>query len=82
VRRPVQGAERVTAFLAVFPRVVTEAQIGTIWLNGAPAARIDTTRFGTTVVSVAVENGRITRIYAMRNPSKLTRLDKEAELAH
>jgi hypothetical protein len=34
------------------------------------------------VVSVAVENGRITRIYAMRNPSKLTRLDEEAELAH
>jgi RNA polymerase sigma-70 factor (ECF subfamily) len=80
VRRPVEGADRVTAFLSVFPRLVTEAAIATIWLNGAPAARIDTPKFGTTVVSVAVENGRITRIYAMRNPSKLARLDEEAEL--
>jgi RNA polymerase sigma-70 factor (ECF subfamily) len=62
--------------------VVTDAQIGTLWLNGARAARIDTAQFGTTVVSVAVENGRITRVYAMRNPAKLTRLDEEAALAH
>ena len=82
VRRPVEGAERVSAFLSVFPRVVTEAQIGKIWLNGALAARVDTPRFGTTVVSVVVEDGRITRVYAMRNPSKLTRLDEEAELTH
>jgi RNA polymerase sigma-70 factor (ECF subfamily) len=82
VRRPVEGADRVAAYLSVFPRVATESEIGTIWLNGAPAARIDIPRFGTTVVSVAVENGRITRIYAMRNPSKLTRLDEEAELTH
>ena len=64
----------------VFPRVVPEADIGTIWLNGSPAVRIDIPKFGTTVVSLAVENGRITRIYAMRNPSKLARLDEEAEL--
>ncbi|MEA2347510.1 MAG: hypothetical protein QOG62_1297 [Thermoleophilaceae bacterium] len=31
-------------------------------------------------MSVAAENGRITRIYAMRNPHKLTRLGSEAEL--
>ena len=82
VRRPVRGADRVTAYLSAFPRVVTEAEVRTMWLNGAPAARIDTIRFGTTVVSVAVENGRITRVYAIRNPSKLTRLDDVAELTH
>lgn len=81
-RRPVEGADRVSAFLSVFPRVVTGARISTIWLNGAPAARIDTPKFGTTVVSVAVENGRITRVFAMRNPAKLTRLGEEAELTH
>ena len=82
VRRPIEGADRVTAFLSVFPRVVTESTIDIIWLNGAPAARIHTPRFGTTVVSVDVENGRITRVYAMRNPSKLTRLETEADLTH
>ncbi|HEV7148260.1 MAG TPA: RNA polymerase sigma-70 factor [Pedococcus sp.] len=79
-RRPVEGADRVTAFLSVFPRVVTGAHISIIWLNGAPAARIDTPRFGTTVVSVDVENGRIAQVFAMRNPAKLTRLGEEAEL--
>ena len=28
-----------------------------------------------------VEDGRITRIYAIRNPHKLARLDEEAELS-
>jgi RNA polymerase sigma-70 factor (ECF subfamily) len=32
-------------------------------------------------VSLVVENGRITRIYAVANPQKLTRLDELAELA-
>ncbi|MPY80382.1 MAG: RNA polymerase subunit sigma-24, partial [Actinophytocola sp.] len=31
-------------------------------------------------VSFLVENGRITRIYAVRNPEKLARLDQPAEL--
>jgi RNA polymerase sigma-70 factor (ECF subfamily) len=31
-------------------------------------------------VSLAIENGRITRIYAMRNPRKLGRLDTAAAL--
>jgi RNA polymerase sigma-70 factor (ECF subfamily) len=79
-RHPMFGADKVVAFLSVYPRVVTDAHVATLWLNGAPAARIDTAEFGTTVVSVDVEDGRITRIYAMRNPDKLARLDQEAEL--
>jgi len=79
-RHPLAGAKKVAAFLANFPRVVTDGEMGTIWLNGAPAARIDTVQFGTTVVSVVIEDGRITRIFAMRNPHKLGRLDEPAEL--
>ncbi len=33
-----------------------------------------------TAVSLAVEDGRITRIYAIRNPDKLGRLREVAEL--
>ena len=79
-RHPVEGADRVAAFLSAFPRVGAGAQIATIWLNGALGARIDLPTFGTTVVSVALENGRISHIYAMRNPIKLERLVEEAEL--
>jgi hypothetical protein len=32
-------------------------------------------------VSLVVENGQVTRIYVMRNPRKLTRLDEPAQLA-
>lgn len=70
-RHPVAGADRVMAYLAAVPRVVTEAEVSTLWINGAPEARIDSARFGTTVITLAVENGRITRIFAMRNPHKL-----------
>ena len=34
-----------------------------------------------TAISFVVEDGRITRIYAVRNPHKLARLREEAELA-
>jgi RNA polymerase sigma-70 factor (ECF subfamily) len=32
-------------------------------------------------MSLVVENGQITRIYAIANPQKLTRLDEPADLA-
>jgi RNA polymerase sigma-70 factor (ECF subfamily) len=50
-----------------------------VWLNGAPAIRIESDS-GRAAVSIVVENGRITRIYATSNPEKLTRLDKPADL--
>ena len=52
-----------------------------LWLNGAPAIRIDIGGELDTAVSLSVENGRITRIYAIRNPQKLGRLDGVAALA-
>ncbi len=80
-RHPLHGAKQVAAFLSAFPRVGSGATIDTLCLNGALAARIEQAAFGTTVVSVAVENGRITHVYAMRNPTKLARLAEEAQLS-
>ena len=48
-------------------------------LNGAPADRIEVNG-QLAAVSLIVENGRVTRIYAIANPQKLTRLDEPAEL--
>jgi len=81
VRVPVIGAKKVANLLRPFPRVVVMPEVGTIWLNGAIGARIHDEVGGTTIVSVVVEDGRITRIYAMRNPHKLTALDDEAQLS-
>ena len=43
--------------------------------------RIDPAGEFDTAVSLAIEHGRITRIYAIRNPQKLARLDEPAPLA-
>lgn len=48
--------------------------------DDAPGARIDVDGMGA-ALSRTVENGLITRIYAIWNPDKLARLDAEADLA-
>jgi len=79
VRHPIESAERVARFLAAFAKVAPGARVDTVWINGAPAARIDSDG-DITAVSLVIDGGRVTRIYAIRNPHKLTRLDGEAEL--
>jgi RNA polymerase sigma-70 factor (TIGR02957 family) len=80
VRVPVVGAKKVANILRPFPAVSVNPAIGTIRLNGALGVRIDDEVGGTTIVSLVIEDGRITQIFAMRNPDKLARLDEEAEL--
>jgi RNA polymerase sigma-70 factor (TIGR02957 family) len=77
-RKPLIGAERVLAFLA---RVadLSDLVATTAWLNGMPGARFNVAG-DDTAVSLVIENDLITRIYAIRNPNKLARLEKVAEL--
>ena len=77
-RKPLIGAERVMAFLA---RVSDQSDlvVTTAWLNGMPGARFNVAG-DDTAVSLVIENGLITRIYAIRNPNKLGRLEEVAEL--
>jgi RNA polymerase sigma-70 factor (ECF subfamily) len=78
-RRPIAGADRVAAFLvAAASSAGFEAR--TMWLNGGPGARIDLGGTIDTAVSLSIEGGRITRIYAIRNPHKLSRVDAVATL--
>jgi RNA polymerase sigma-70 factor (TIGR02957 family) len=79
--RPIKGAGRVAAFLSGLGRMVGTFEAKPMWLNGGPAMRIDLDTRLDTVASLLVEDGRIARIYAIRNPEKLVRLDEEAELS-
>jgi RNA polymerase sigma-70 factor (ECF subfamily) len=75
---PVHGAELVARVLA---RASQSAFASTVvWLNGAPAGRIEVAG-EPAVVSLAVADGQVTRVYLIRNPRKLTRLDEPAGLA-
>ncbi len=79
LRKPVAGAQLLAEYMVRFSEtpgfVVTRT-----WMNGMPAVRAD---FGdvTAVMSLVVEAGRITRIYAINNPEKLGHIERLAELA-
>jgi RNA polymerase sigma-70 factor, ECF subfamily len=78
-RSPVEGAVRVARLLiAGFRSADFEAR--TTWLNGSPAVRLDRGGEVDTALSLSVEDGRITRMYAMRNPHKLAGLNAIATL--
>jgi RNA polymerase sigma-70 factor (TIGR02957 family) len=77
-RKPLVGSETVAVFLArvadLSGLVATTARF-----NGMPGARFDVGG-EVTAVSLVIENDLITRIYAIRNPNKLGRLEEVAEL--
>ncbi|WP_327249083.1 RNA polymerase sigma-70 factor [Streptomyces sp. NBC_01320] len=75
---PIHGADLVAKLLRRADRAAFETT--TVWLNGAPAGRIEIDG-QQAAVSLVVENGRVTRIYATANPRKLTRLDEPATLS-
>ena len=82
VVNPVMGAKKVANLLRPFTRLAPQAQILPVMLNGAVGARIVGTDDGyDTAISLVVEEGRISRIYAVRNPAKLTGIDVEAALS-
>jgi RNA polymerase sigma-70 factor (ECF subfamily) len=75
---PVHGAELVARVLANASQY--EFASATVWLNGAPAGRIEVAG-EPAAVSLVVEDGQVTRVYLVRNPRKLTRLTEPAALA-
>jgi RNA polymerase sigma-70 factor (ECF subfamily) len=79
-RRPLVGREMVAMALSRFAEFAPTVEITTPLVNGTVAARIDPGGELETAITFVVEDGRITRMYAMRNPHKLGRLDEPAEL--
>lgn len=81
IRDPARGAERVADLLSGFARVSSGAEVKVVWLNGAPALRIDIEGDLDTLISLSVDEGRISRIYAVRNPEKLMFARGEMQLS-
>ncbi|MBS1675170.1 MAG: RNA polymerase sigma-70 factor [Actinobacteria bacterium] len=81
-RRPLLGAERVVAFLqGTIAKLDTTYAVTTMRVNGMLGARIEVAGHLMAAVSFTVEDGRITRVFSVANPGKLSRLDAEAPLA-
>ncbi|PVG82452.1 RNA polymerase subunit sigma-24 [Nocardioides gansuensis] len=75
-RRPLVGAETVAKFLAFLPRLAPDATVEMLWLNGALALRADRGDGLDTAISLTIEDGRVTRVLAIRNPDKLARMSE------
>ncbi|MBC2931584.1 RNA polymerase sigma-70 factor [Nocardioides sp. zg-1228] len=81
VAHPVPGAKKVANLLRAFPKLGAGATVVPVLLNGSPGVRIVGLEDGhDTAVMFVVDDRRITRIYAVRNPAKLSRIDVEATL--
>ena len=81
-RRPVVGAERLARYLiGGMSKVEGTLVASATWVNGQPGIRVELDGQLAGVVSLTVEDGRITRIYSIANPDKLGWLDVEAEVA-
>ena len=82
VVNPVSGAKKVANLLRTFPKFGGGATVLPVALNGSPGARIVGLEDGhDTAITFVVEGGRISRIYAVRNPAKLGGLESEAPLS-
>jgi RNA polymerase sigma-70 factor (TIGR02957 family) len=82
VVNPVIGAKKVANLLRSFNQLAPDAEILPVLLNGALGVRIVGTVDGAdTAIAFVVEDARISRIYAIRNPAKLSRIDAEATLS-
>lgn len=68
-------------FLKRFSPLPAGSVVDTVWLNGTPGGRIVLDGALDTAIGFVVDGGRITRMYAVRNPHKLGRLLERAELA-
>lgn len=80
-RRPISGADKVAALLSKFSFLAPTAVVDTLWINGTLGGRIMLDGELDTVISFVLEDGRITHMYAVRNPHKLRGLDEEITLA-
>jgi RNA polymerase sigma-70 factor (TIGR02957 family) len=79
--RPVVGAKRVARLLAVgIPRIVGEISVEPVQINGCPALIVRLDGEIDNVVAVRIDDGLITGLYIVRNPQKLSHMQRETAL--
>jgi RNA polymerase sigma-70 factor (ECF subfamily) len=81
VLHPVVGAKKICNLVRSFPKLAPTGVLEPMQLNGTPGARLMVDGQLDTVLGFAFENGRISRIFTVRNPSKLGRVVEETSLS-
>jgi RNA polymerase sigma-70 factor (TIGR02957 family) len=81
VLRPVVGADQVAGLLAGLPRFGGERSVGPAQINGCPALIVRRNGEIDSVVAVRIDEGKITGLYVVRNPEKLSRVEQETAVS-
>lgn len=81
VPRPIVGADKVARLLAAgMGRIAAAASLQPAQVNGYPALIVRLDGALDTVLAVRVDDGLITGLYAVRNPEKLSHMERETAL--
>ena len=81
VLAPVVGADKVARLLAIgLDRIADAASLQPAQVNGFPALIIRFDDEIDTVIAVRIDDGLITGLYAVRNPEKLSHMERETAL--
>jgi RNA polymerase sigma-70 factor (ECF subfamily) len=81
VPRPIVGADKVARLLATgLGRITAAASLQPAQVNGYPALILRLNGEIDTVIAVRIDDGLITGLYAMRNPEKLSHMQRETAL--
>nr|WP_244410257.1 RNA polymerase sigma-70 factor [Streptomyces albofaciens] len=80
VLRPIVGADKVARLLAAGLGKMAAGSLRPAQVNGHPALVLRLDDEIDTVVTVRVDNGLITGLYAVRNPEKLSHMHQETAL--
>jgi RNA polymerase sigma-70 factor (TIGR02957 family) len=81
VLAPIVGADNVASVLAAGLGRIAAASLQHAQVNGYPALILRVDGEIDTVVAVRIDDGLVTGLYAVRNPEKLSRLDRETALS-
>ena len=80
--RPVVGADRVARVLAAGLAIVgADLSLEPVQVNGCPALIMRLNGEIDSVLAVRVEGGLVAGLYAVRNPAKLSRVERETALS-
>ena len=82
VLRPIVGADKVGRLLAAgLPRIGGEVCVEPVQMNGSPALIVRLDGEIDDVVAVRMDDGLITGLYIVRNPEKLSRVERETAVS-
>jgi RNA polymerase sigma-70 factor (ECF subfamily) len=78
---PVVGADRVARLLAIgLRRIAATASLQPAQVNGYPALILRLNGEIDAVIAVRIDDGLISGLYSVRNPEKLSRIQRETTL--